>query len=60
MEKCDDGQHRATPGSVTPDNGQRQVMDKGVRVGQASGGEQAMSVPAPARDALVKTEHSQR
>lgn len=54
----DDGQHRATPGSGAPGpmTGQRGILDRGVKVGQLSGGEQAMSVPCCDADVLVSTE----
>lgn len=53
-----DGQHRATPGSGAPgpETGQRGKVDPGVRVGQKSGGEQQMDVPACPASALVSTE----
>jgi hypothetical protein len=58
----DDGQHRATPGSGAPGmmTGQRGILDKGVKVGQLSGGEQAMSVPACDPCALVSTERGRK
>ena len=58
MDKCDDGQHRANPGSGAPgiQTGQRGILDRGVHVGQESGGEQAMKVPACPASSLVSTE----
>lgn len=53
----DDGQHRQH-GSGAPGEqcGQRGILDKGVHVGQKSGGEQAMSVPACPSKELINTE----
>jgi len=51
-----DGQHRATPGPQ-PNNGQRQrPVDSRVNVGQLSGGENQMNVPAGRKDGDTSTE----
>jgi hypothetical protein len=56
--RCEDGQHRASPGTGAPGplTGQRGKLSPGVVVGQKSGGEQQMSVPAPPKNALFSTE----
>lgn len=55
MNKHEDGQHRAS-GYGQHNNGQRSTCPENVKVGQQSGGEQAMSVPACPASALVSTE----
>lgn len=52
------GQHCVGTGTGAPgvERGQRGIVDRGVQVGQQSGGEQAMSVPACSPKALVSTE----
>lgn len=58
MPSCDDGQHRASPGSGAPgeQRGQRGILDRGAYVGQESGGECNMDVPSVPNSALVSTE----
>lgn len=58
MPSCDDGQHRASPGSGAPgqERGQRGVLDRGVFVGQESGGECNMDVPSVHNSVLTNTE----
>jgi hypothetical protein len=48
------GQHRATPGAM-PNSGQRQTRDSDAHVGNLSGGENQMNVPAPRRDGDIST-----
>jgi len=55
-EKHNDGQSRSNsyynPGEQS---GMKSSISRPARVGQSSGGEQAMSVPKPSRDADIKT-----
>lgn len=48
------GQHKASPGPQE-NNGQRQIKDRGVVVGQKSGGEQQMDVPGCPTETLINT-----
>jgi hypothetical protein len=55
-----DGQHRATPGPQ-PNNGQRQrPVDPRADVGQLSGGENQMNVPAGKRDSDYQHDYQKR
>ena len=48
------GQHWDKGGAAV-NNGQRTIKDRGVRVGQQSGGEQQMKVPAVHRSVMINT-----
>jgi len=56
MEKHNDGQHYSdhyyNPGT---ESGMKATIPSPARVGHASGGETASSVPKPARDCMINT-----